>query len=62
MNIFEKESAAEQYDRYYETEFGRAIDALEKKEISKYLEKIPRQAMLELGCGTGHWTKFFSSF
>jgi len=60
MNVFENDAAARNYDAYYETQFGKAIDCLEKKAIQQYLEKIPPEPMLELGCGTGHWTEFFS--
>lgn len=59
MNPFVEEDIAKQYDEFYQTEFGKKIDLLEKAAITKILSNIPRCTMLELGCGTGHWTAFF---
>lgn len=59
MNVFLNKAVAESYDNYYTTRQGIIVDAIEKKIISKFLAKIPPSEMLELGCGTGHWTSFF---
>jgi len=59
MNIFISDAVAQNYDAYYQTKSGRTIDQIEKETIANFLENIPRQAMLELGCGTGHWSEFF---
>ena len=59
MNVFLKKEIAENYDSYYQTEFGGKVDAIEKEIISELLKEIPKEKMLELGCGTGHWTEFF---
>ncbi len=59
-NIFFDTGVAEEYDRYYQTESGRAIDRIEKKMMADLLNGLPRQNLLEAGCGTGHWTRFFS--
>ncbi len=60
MNIFNNKEIAQVYDNYYNTPTGKQIDILEKKAITSCLEKINSKELLELGCGTGHWTSFFS--
>lgn len=60
MNIFNNKDVAQRYDDYYKTPTGKQIDIIEKKAILSYLENIPSNEILELGCGTGHWTSFFS--
>lgn len=51
---------ANQYDQYYDREFGYKVDIAEKRTIKKYLQQIPEREGLEIGCGTGHWTMFYS--
>ena len=58
MNIFKDQAIAAQYDDYYATELGRKVDEIEKGIFKDLLSGIPRGKMLELGCGTGHWTDF----
>ncbi|MCW0483411.1 class I SAM-dependent methyltransferase [Gaoshiqia sediminis] len=60
MNIFAEKNIAQAYDAYYQSEQGRAIDELEKQAIRQLLEPVTPGEMLEIGCGTGHWTAFFS--
>ncbi len=60
MNIFTDEKVAKEYDIYYGTEQGKQIDKLEKKAIKELFKPIAPGNMLEIGCGTGHWTSFFS--
>jgi ubiquinone/menaquinone biosynthesis C-methylase UbiE len=60
MNVFENTEIASNYDSYYSTEFGAKVDDLEKKLIQDLLSDVPHRNMLELGCGTGHWTKYFA--
>ena len=59
MNVFIKEEIADDYDAYYQTPAGKEIDAIEEKLIANALKKVPKRKMLELGCGTGHWTELF---
>ncbi len=59
MNVFERADIAAAYDDYYREGFGRQVDEIEKSLVSLLLEGVPRGPMLELGCGTGHWTEFF---
>jgi len=60
MNIYKEFSFAEKYDQFYRTNGGTAVDMAEKAEISDLLLQVDSREMLELGCGTGHWTGFFS--
>lgn len=60
MNIYKEYSFAEKYDQFYRTNGGIAVDMAEKAEISDLLLQVDSREMLELGCGTGHWTSFFS--
>jgi ubiquinone/menaquinone biosynthesis C-methylase UbiE len=59
MNVFIKPEIASKYDLYYQTEIGKKVNQIEEKLITDLLKDIPRTKMLELGCGTGHWTNFF---
>ena len=58
---FDFDAIADGYDLWYETAEGAMYDRLEKKAISRYLPKNVRGIkLLEIGCGTGHWSQFFS--
>jgi ubiquinone/menaquinone biosynthesis C-methylase UbiE len=60
---FDFDSVADTYDKWYETDEGAMYDRLEKKAISKYLlRNVQGKKLLEIGCGTGHWSRFFSEF
>lgn len=51
----------EEYDNWYKTQVGQTIDRLEKKAVQKILPSVgSNEIFLEIGCGTGHWTWFFS--
>lgn len=60
MNVFTNETIASNYDSYYKTPMGSKIDKIEKDVISVFLHQVPAHSVLELGCGTGHWSKFLS--
>jgi ubiquinone/menaquinone biosynthesis C-methylase UbiE len=60
MNIFTDKETADNYDAYYQTEAGKAVDKIEKNLFLTLMKNIPRGSLLEVGCGTGHWTEFFA--
>ena len=60
---FNFDPVADTYDEWYETAEGAMYDRMEKKAISKYLlRNVQGRKLLEVGCGTGHWSQFFSEF
>ncbi len=59
-NIFIKSTVADEYDNYYQKEPGKTIDKIEKELILRHMNNLPKSHLLELGCGTGHWTQFLS--
>jgi len=60
---FDFDIIADKYDRWYKSAKGAMYDRLEKKVIGQYLPKNVREKkLLEVGCGTGHWSRFFSRY
>jgi ubiquinone/menaquinone biosynthesis C-methylase UbiE len=53
---------ADTYDDFYTSAYGEAVDRAEKRVIQKYITRLEPAKVLELGCGTGHWTQWFASF
>ncbi len=58
-NNFNDKEIACNYDKFYVSEYGKLVDEIEKKMCSDFLKDIPKSDMLEIGCGTGHWSEFF---
>lgn len=59
---YDFDGAAERYDQWYQTARGAVYDRLEKKAISRLLPHGgDTKKLLEIGCGTGHWSAFFSA-
>lgn len=60
MNVFLKQEIANNYDAYYQTEFGKKVDRIEKEIVSELLDMtVTDNKLLDIGCGTGHWAEFF---
>jgi ubiquinone/menaquinone biosynthesis C-methylase UbiE len=61
LSRFDFDVVADTYDQWYETAEGAMYDRLEKKAVSRYLRQNTQgMKLLEVGCGTGHWSHFFS--
>jgi ubiquinone/menaquinone biosynthesis C-methylase UbiE len=60
MPVFNFDQIADQYDDYYDTELGRQVDHVEIQLVWQFMTRMAlEKPFLEVGCGTGHWTKFF---
>ena len=60
ISAFDERIAAH-YEAWYETPEGRRADELEKVILDRLLQGFPRPcSVLELGCGTGHFTRWLS--
>jgi ubiquinone/menaquinone biosynthesis C-methylase UbiE len=59
---FDFSRIAEHYDDWYGSALGSLYDRLEKKAVDRFLiERRYEGQLLEVGCGTGHWSEYFSS-
>ncbi len=59
-SIFSKEKTAKEYEKYYQTKYKKA-DLAEKKLLMKLLSYYTAERILEVGCGTGHFMRWFES-
>jgi ubiquinone/menaquinone biosynthesis C-methylase UbiE len=60
-SVYSQEQTAKQYEASYENKYKRA-DTLEKRLLKKLLEQFgDAQRLLEVGCGTAHFTRWMES-
>jgi ubiquinone/menaquinone biosynthesis C-methylase UbiE len=61
-SLYDFDPRAADYESWYQTPTGRAHDFVQKQDVLKFLSK-PRgsERLLDVGCGSGHWSRFFSS-
>lgn len=60
MNPFTNPAVVTSYETWYET-VGHRADRLEKALLKRLLTGFPRAStILEVGCGTGHFTRWFA--
>lgn len=61
LPLFNFNQAASVYDEWFSTPMGRYYDLVEKRAIKQALKNVSGKKLLEIGCGTGHWSKYFSA-
>jgi ubiquinone/menaquinone biosynthesis C-methylase UbiE len=58
MNPFDDPALASNYEAWYQT-IGRRSDQLEKKLLAWLISRFPTAStLLEVGCGSGHFTRW----
>jgi len=58
---FDFGTLADSYDSWYSSPAGAMYDRLEKKAVLRFLPHDGKgRSILEIGCGTGHWSAIFS--
>jgi ubiquinone/menaquinone biosynthesis C-methylase UbiE len=60
-SMFDFNPVADVYDDWYATPTGKRYDALEKRAIGRVLDNGVGKKLLDIGCGTGHWSEYFAA-
>jgi len=61
-SLFDFGPLASLYEDWYATPEGKAHDIVQQRDISTMIQPARgSQRLLDVGCGTGHWSRFFNA-